>query len=87
MVNRLNSLDLSSGNQVQREESSEDELCIREIDPEYLEESPISFDTDDDSSQPIVEEPEEENAENFILSEELRHIMNAAKKEKILPNM
>jgi len=88
MVNRLNSLDLSSEAQAQREgESSEDELCIREIDPEYLTESPINFDSDEDSPQPIVEEPEDDDSGSFVLSDELRQIMNAAKEKKLLHDL
>jgi len=87
MVNRLNSLDLGSEARAQGGESSEDELCIREIDPEYLTESPVNFDSDEDSTQPIVEEPEDDESENFVLSDELRQIMNAAKEKKLLHDL
>ena len=88
MVNRLNSLDLGSEARAQGGgDSSEDELCIREIDPEYLTESPVNFDSDEDSTQPIVEEPEDDESENFVLSDELRQIMNAAKEKKLLHDL
>ncbi|KAE9552691.1 hypothetical protein FO519_004097 [Halicephalobus sp. NKZ332] len=89
MANRLNSLDLCSESQLQEQQhSSDDELYIREIDPEDLDGSPLNFDTDEDSQQPIIEEPDEdEDPESFVLSDELRRIMDAAKKERILPNL
>uniref|UniRef100_A0AC34RTB2 Uncharacterized protein n=1 Tax=Panagrolaimus sp. JU765 TaxID=591449 RepID=A0AC34RTB2_9BILA len=85
MARRLDSLDLSAEGQ-KKSSSEDDELCIQEIDPETLTDSPVMFDIDEDSQQPIIEEPEDDS-EGLVLSDELRHFMQFAKNKPLLPKM
>uniref|UniRef100_A0AC34RS52 Uncharacterized protein n=1 Tax=Panagrolaimus sp. JU765 TaxID=591449 RepID=A0AC34RS52_9BILA len=85
MARRLDSLDLSAEGQ-KKSSSEDDELCIQEIDPETLTDSPVMFDIDEDSQQPIIEEPEDDS-EGLVLSDELRHFMQFAKNKPLLPKI